>query len=166
MITKNKKLSDCPENVWHGFFRRECRPPKEYLDPDLDSAPDSNLDPESRHHAQGPTLGPDHCNVKLSIFVLWISGEKYRVNIVKHLTKYWGSSTQDDPCRSNIGGSRLLQPLQRWRLCSVQTTSLYARSVMMWSWSGHGGRDAPTVRRAETYNCSPIIITYNCKDNQ
>ena len=23
---------------------------------------------------------------------------------VKHLTKYWRSSTQDDPCRSNIGG--------------------------------------------------------------
>jgi len=23
---------------------------------------------------------------------------------VKHLSKYWGSSTQDDPCRSNIGG--------------------------------------------------------------
>ena len=29
----------------------------------------------------------------------------------KHLSKYWGgSSTQDDPCRSNIGGSR---PLRR-----------------------------------------------------
>jgi len=23
---------------------------------------------------------------------------------IKHLSKYWGSSTQDDPCRSNIGG--------------------------------------------------------------
>jgi len=27
-----------------------------------------------------------------------------------------GSSTQDDPCRSNIGGSRPLQPLRRSRL--------------------------------------------------
>ena len=23
---------------------------------------------------------------------------------IKHLSKYWGSSTQDDPCRSNSGG--------------------------------------------------------------
>jgi len=37
---------------------------------------------------------------------------------IKHLSKYWGSSTQDDPCRSNIGGSRPLQPLRRWRLCA------------------------------------------------
>ena len=28
-----------------------------------------------------------------------------------------GSATQDDPCRSNIGGWRPLQPLRRWRLC-------------------------------------------------
>jgi len=35
---------------------------------------------------------------------------------MKQLSKYWGGglSTQDDPCRSNIGGSR---PLRRWRLC-------------------------------------------------
>ena len=39
-------------------------PPKEYLDPDMDSAPDSNLDPESRHHAQGPTLGPDRSGLR------------------------------------------------------------------------------------------------------
>ena len=24
--------------------------------------------------------------------------------IIKHLSKYWGSSTQEDPCRSNMGG--------------------------------------------------------------
>ena len=36
---------------------------------------------------------------------------------IKHLSKYWESLTQDDPCKSNIGGSRLLQPLRRWRLC-------------------------------------------------
>ena len=36
---------------------------------------------------------------------------------IKHLPKYCGSSTQDDPCRSNIGGWRPLQPLRRWRLC-------------------------------------------------
>jgi len=35
---------------------------------------------------------------------------------IKHLSKYWGSSTQDDPCRSNIGGSWPLQPVRRWRL--------------------------------------------------
>ena len=35
----------------------------------------------------------------------------------KTLVKILGSSTQDDPCRLNIGGSRPLQPLWRWRLC-------------------------------------------------
>jgi len=40
---------------------------------------------------------------------------------IKHLSKYWVSSTQDDPCRSNIGGSRPLEPLRRWRLCYHQT---------------------------------------------
>jgi len=29
---------------------------------------------------------------------------------VKHLSKYWGSSTQDDTCRSNIGGRDLCNP--------------------------------------------------------
>ena len=28
----------------------------------------------------------------------------------KHLSKYWGSSTQDDPCRSNIGGGDPCNP--------------------------------------------------------
>jgi len=44
---------------------------------------------------------------------------------VKHLSKYWGSSTQDDPCRSNIGGSRPLQPLRRWRLWSRSHISMW-----------------------------------------
>ena len=34
----------------------------------------------------------------------------------KTLVKILGSSTQDNPCRSNIGGSRPLQPLRRWHL--------------------------------------------------
>ena len=34
---------------------------------------------------------------------LWYSEVPLKGKI-KHLSKYWGSSTQDDPCRSNIGG--------------------------------------------------------------
>jgi len=28
----------------------------------------------------------------------------FRREKIKHLSKYWGVATQDDPCRSNIGG--------------------------------------------------------------
>jgi len=36
---------------------------------------------------------------RLAVFRSSAEGKK-----IKHLSKYWGSSTQDDPCRSNIGG--------------------------------------------------------------
>jgi len=54
----------------------------------------------------------------------------------KTLAKYWGSSTQDDPCRSNIGG---LRPLRCWRLW-ISTSStlpllhLISRSVWLEVW--------------------------------
>jgi len=41
-----------------------------------------------------------------------------------------GSSTQDDPCRSNIGGSRPLQPLRRWRLWRRMITAQCSYNLM------------------------------------
>jgi len=46
---------------------------------------------------------------RLAVFISSAEGKNTCQNI-------GGSSTQDDPCRSNIGGSRPLQPLRRWRL--------------------------------------------------
>jgi len=74
------------------------------------------------------------CFFKIHVFNCWIKNctlgalqlkmtatcgiQKFRWREkIKHLSKYWGSSTQNGPCRSNIGGSRPLQPLRRWRLC-------------------------------------------------
>jgi len=45
------------------------------------------------------------CPTDCSFTINLIIGKK-----IKPLSKYWWSSTQDDPCRSNIWGSRPLQP--------------------------------------------------------
>jgi len=43
------------------------------------------------------------CN--LGVMFLRFMNAVFRREKIKHLSKYWGGvATQDDPCRSNIGG--------------------------------------------------------------
>jgi len=56
---------------------------------------------------------------------------------VKHLTKYWGSSTQDDPCRSNIGGRDPSTPVALTPTLGADHIIIRKESndvIVIWSW--------------------------------
>ena len=91
---------------------------------------------------------------------------------IKHLSKYWGSSTQDDPCRSNIGGSRPLQPLRRWRLCARRYRLIAAGADLQAPAlsSKHAGRRCCCRSMAQTDGRTddellPLRIVRGCVNN-
>jgi len=62
---------------------------------------------------------------------------------IKHLSKYWGSSTHDDPCRSNIGGS------DPCNLCGIDAYGHFRLSI----WPTQCARIAESWNRCQVIFC-------------